>query len=263
MSMTWQRFGTALLNTLDLDPLYVLLAEAEPILGEAKLKRWLLAYWCFYSADTASRIVEQRDFYSGMFTALQQNWPHGRERRHFRGAAAAKALKYLVNFGSPEQVVDYMTQGSDFQFVASRVQQFPLFGPWISWKVADMAERVLALPIDFSDATLGIYRDPVQGAAYIKFHDKHHPITLEELDAVVEMVNAYFNQRTAPPYHDRIINIQEVETILCKYKAHCLWHYYPGMDIDEIAEGLEHGCDLAHELLRFLPSRVKAKRGAV
>lgn len=258
MTMTYQAFGTALLDTLDLDPLYVLLAEAEPMLGESRLKRWLLAYWCFYSAATASRIVEHRDFYSAMFTALQQNWAHGRERRHFRGAAAAKALKYLVRFGSPEQVVDYMTNGSDFATISKHVQEFPIFGPWIAWKIGDMTERVLSQYVDFSQANLGIYRDPVQGAAHIWFGDKHHPITLDELNEVVAEVTAAFSDRLAPPYFDRPINVQEVETILCKYKAHFYWHYYPGMDIDEIAEGLEHGCDLAQELLRFLPSRVVA-----
>lgn len=258
MSMTWQKFGLALLDTLDLDPLYVLLAEAEPVLGEARLKRWLLAYWCFYSAATASRIVEYDDFYGAMWLALDGNWPHGRERRHFRGTSAAKALRYLVNFGKPEQVVDAMLRGTDFQTIAQHVQQFPLFGPWISWKIADMAERVLAQPVDFSNASLGIYRDPVQGAAYIRFKDKHHPITLEELDQVVARVTTTFADCLAPPYFDRPFNIQEAETVLCKYKAHCLWHYYPGMDIDEVAEGLEHGCDLAQELLHYLPPRVGA-----
>jgi len=262
MAMTYLDFGHALLNTKDLDPIYVMLVEAN--LPEPVLKRWLLAYWCFYSAGVAAKIAESRCFFQTMLQANRENWPHGRERRHFRGSAADKAIRYMIDFGSPEQVVDHMTAGNDFATVAAHAQEFPMFGPWISWKIADMAESVMQRVVDFSGAELGIYRDPVQGAALVKFGDKHYPITLEELHEVVNQLTNDFSDCLAPPRYDRIINIQEVETILCKYKAHVYWRYYAGMDIDEVAEGLHGWGDLAQELSLHLPAKVVSyARGAV
>ena len=45
-------FGAQLLETKDLDPVYVMLHEAD--LGKPTLYRWLIAYWAFYHCGTAA-----------------------------------------------------------------------------------------------------------------------------------------------------------------------------------------------------------------
>jgi hypothetical protein len=43
----------------------------------------------------------------------------------------------------------------------------------------------------------------------------------------------------APPARDRLVNVQECETVLCKYKSHINGHYPPGKDTLEVLHGLK------------------------
>lgn len=249
--LTYKEFGDTLFTTEDLDPIYCILTRAN--LEENLEKRLLLAYWCYYSLGVAAAIASQKDFYIAMWKAYNEKCPRGMERRYFYGKQAEKCIQGLQDTGQPEAIVDHMTIHKDFQSAAKAVQSYRGFGPWMAWKVTDMAERVLRIPVDFSNSTLGIYKDPVMGAAWIKFGDKHHPITEQELDNVVLQLEKDFSGHLAPPHRDRPVNIQEVETVLCKYKAHCFGHYPLGKDTEDIAHGLrQYRSDLGDELLKFM-----------
>lgn len=247
--ITYQDFGIDLLSTFDLDPLYPMVLRVG--LDERTLKRWLLAYWCYYAAGAASYIAEQKDFYRAMYDGIPK-YPRGHERRHFRGDAAMRGIAGLQSFGSPERVVDAMICHNSFQAISRAAQSFPQFGPWIAWKIADMTERVLCQPVDFGDAELGVYRDPVKGAALLWYGDQHHEIDMDTLHEVVELSLGLFADYMAPPFLDRPVNIQEIETILCKFKSHYNGHYPLGNDSYEIAHGLQGWGDLAQHMYQCL-----------
>lgn len=262
--MSWADFSTTLLTKFDLDPIYAMLVDAVAAgaMDEPTLKRWLLAYWCYYSAGTASFIAEEpsHKFYEFMrlgFSGANQ-YSRGHERRHFRGENGLKAIDHLERFGPAEKVVDFIYAGAclTYSCVAERAMGFTLFGPWIAWKICDMGERVLCLDVDFHDTSLYMYKDPVQGGALYRFGDWQHPINEAELALVVKMIETEFDGYMAPPHLDRPINVQEVETLLCKYKAHVKGHYPPLFDIVEIRHGLENWGDLAGVLLQYLPDGV-------
>lgn len=259
---TWQAFGRELIESEDLDPIYTMLTECCS-LDDDTLKRWLLAYFCYYNAGVASRVAEMgsKQFYIGMRQGIAEKWPRGMERRYFWGNSAAKCVQYLEDYGAPETVVDDMTDHETFAQVSKAVTSFYNFGPWMGWKVADMAERVLLYPVDFSDATLGIYRDPVQGAAMVLQGDWREPITDGQLQGVVNAQIREFSDLLAPPYYDRPINVQEVETNLCKFKAHYKHHYPMGNDTYHVREALDGWGDLAQELLRWTPEIKPGHKG--
>ena len=234
---TYYEFGVDLITTYDLDPIYPMVVAAD--LDDSTLKKWLLAYWCYYDAGVASRIAESKDFYMAMKQGVAEGWPRGMERRYFYSKQAMNCINGLIEAGKPEEIVDFMTQYDDFQSLSDAVISFTGFGPWMAWKIGDMAERVLQIDVDFSNSELGIYKDPLQGAAYIKCGDKNYPISLDELHGVCETMEDDFSLYLAPPFLDRPINIQEVETVLCKYKAHCFGHYPYGNDTIHIAKALE------------------------
>jgi hypothetical protein len=227
-----------------------------------QLKRWCLVYWCYYHAGVSSIITERstsivhpRDFYDEMRKGISEGWPRGMERRYFYGDLAWNTVEKLEEFGSPESVVDAMTDHQDFQTADKAIQSFYGFGSWIAWKVADMADRVLQIDIDFSDTNLDMYKDPKQGAAYIySGGNKKFPITEDQLDWVVQRMESYYNKENllAPPFQDRPINIQEVETVLCKYKAHCYGFYPYGNDTVHVAKALDGWGDLAQSMLSVL-----------
>lgn len=263
--MSWADFTTLLLTKFDLDPIYAMLTDAvaDEAIDSPTLKRWLLAYWCYYSAGTASFIAEQpsHQFYEAMRAGFsgEGQYPRGHERRHFRGKDGMKAIDHLESFGPAENVVDFIYlygDGGEYQAVANRAMQFTLFGPWIAWKICDMGERVLCLDIDFYGTSLYMYKDPVQGGALYRFGDWQHPITETELAEVVAAMEGEFVHYLAPPYLDRPLNVQEYETIFCKYKAHIKGHYPPLFDIMEIRHGLKEWGGLAGVLMNYLPDGV-------
>lgn len=256
--ITWTEFTRGLLTTFDLDPIYVILTATD--LPEPILKRWLLAYWCYYSSGPASYIAEQKDFYAAMRAGFagEGQYPRGHERRHFRGQAGWAAIEHLETYGSPEKIVDYIYEGGpqDYQSVANRAMRFKLFGPWIAWKICDMGERIMCYEIDFSNANLNMYRDPVQGAALYTFGDWQHPIKPDEVNQAVIKALSEYPDLLAPPYLDRPLNVQEIETLFCKFKAHIKGHYPINFDSHEILNSLadwSDGNDLAGELLNHLP----------
>ena len=257
-------FGKELVATQDLDPVYVGLVGAD--LSPELLSRVCLAYWCFYSLGAACYIAEKpKKFWELMATAaanelpspLGGRWPRAAERRHFRGAQAINAVKELTDLViSPHGVVDHICSGGSYQEVARRAQQLRGFGPWIAWKIADMAERVLGYEVDFLGADLGIYKEPRQGAALVAHGDWKAPVTDSALSQVVKELTFAFRSLKAPPLGDRKINVQEVETVLCKYKSHFKGHYTVGKDILEVRHGLKGWGDVAQQVLGSMPKCV-------
>lgn len=292
-------FGDGLLKTGDLDPVYIAVHGAE--LDWATQCRLVLAYWCFYHLGHAAYLADikqpKRYWEAMMHSARNEGhnadgskpWPRGAERRHFRGQQAISAVEELtLRYKTPEAAVEGLTGLDDlprlkggvlrvhgpgdltFSSVSEAAKGHRGFGDWIAFKVADMADRVLNLEVDFSNCELGVYKDPRQGAALARYYrlgmDKTAPmerpwqLELTDVEFAAECAHwvKFFRSRKhkAPPLGDRLVNIQEVETIFCKWKSHMKGHYPLGKDSREIRHGLEEWAGrskLAARLLEHLP----------
>lgn len=273
---TVTEFGKELLRTGDLDPIYVAIHKTQ--LDTATLNRLCLAYWCFYSLGTAAKLAEikqPKKFWDAMMVAAinagePKPWPRGSERRHFRGEQAVAAMSSLVSlYKTPEHAIDGFIQpaGSIYTYnsVAASVQKHRGFGPWIAFKIADMSERIMGYGTDFTECHLGIYKDPRQGAAvaFLEKWDPEYPSAkwdfpisdVQLSDTVAHYVKTFRAMKLkAPPTGDRLVNVQEVETVFCKYKSHLKGHYPMGKDTREIKHGLQGWGDLAQQLSKGLPS---------
>jgi hypothetical protein len=268
------RFGADLVHTEDLDPVYVALVKAK--LPKGQLYRLLLAYFCFYHLGVSAFLSEQEGdtFWNIMeiaarnrlcdpndinFDLPEGKWPRGVERRHFRGDKCVKAMQQLRAFctpekGGPEHFVGLLFEISQmvtFEGFLNSVQVFPLFGPWIAFKVADMLERIIGAPIVFPDNLALIYKEP---RAALDFLD------IPPEQALCFLLD-HFGKNSAPPRYDRKCNIQEVETILCKWKSSKGGHYYVGKDIHEIRTGLKGWGKTADKLLAVMPKEVVTTEG--
>lgn len=276
-----ETFGRHLITTGDLDPIYIALVRAESAgdFSVPQLCRWLLAYWCYYHAGVASFLSEKEgeEFWHWMMVAARNEeetpaggrWPRGHERRHYRAKIAVDSVTSLqARYGDrPENVALYVgarvteDEHLPFRAVSARAQEHNGFGPWIAWKIADMMDRVMDVPVDFSDADIFMYKDP-EKAALMLFEQRHPlpPGTRVKKRGVLPKVLKYllgaFSGFPAPPLGDRAVNIQEVETILCKYKSHCNGFYPLWNDIHEINTGLEPWagrCSAARAFLHHMP----------
>jgi len=269
-----EEFGRQLITSRDLDPIYVALwnLKGQGLMGPDQMKRWLIAYWCFYHAGVSSYLSEFEgiEFWDKMEVAAcnavlapnGERWHRGSERRHFRGLASTLAVdSYAAMYGSnPEMMVNILeNNGPTFLGISARAQVHKLFGPWISFKVADMLERVLDVPVDFDNAAVFMFKDPVK-AALMVWRDKAGVAESavpkepgEAINLVVQYLTKAFADLKAPPALDRAIGLQEVETVLCKWKSHMNGHYPLFNDIDEIREGLPTWGKTADRFLTVMP----------
>ena len=250
-------FGEFLLKSGDLDPVYIALHNVP--WSRDQVYRWLVAYWCLYHCGAASYIsqFEGKKFWHKMYDAASNEdgeppigklWPRGSERRHFRGDDAKRAIRKLRrNYHQPENMVEYLCEAADetndYEAVAEAVKEHYLFGPWMAFKVVDMIERVLAIPINFENSAVFMFSTPVKGAlaVYEKYLFSDRPLQDQEdkIEAAVKYMQEKLGHYDAPPRNERKINIQEIETILCKWKSHMGGHYPINNDIDELHEGLK------------------------
>jgi hypothetical protein len=162
-------------------------------------------------------------------------------------------------------VEDIVSKAPNYQAVSKQVQTHPMFGPWIGFKVADMIDRVLGIHIDFTEAAVFMFKDPVKAAIMYsnqrcgyepkpEIHPELSHCTLNRyiIPTVTGELITYFHGVMAPPLYDRMVNIQEVETILCKWKSHINGHYPVGLDNREIREGVEPWVPYSKAAAQFL-----------
>lgn len=261
-------FGEALVKTRDLDPVYCAIHGAN--LGVEQTSRLLLAYWCFYDLGVASFMSEKRsDYWQWMKIAAANEqpkpgggrWPRQPERRHFRGPKCVAAVDYLSR-RAPEDWVGDLRACSTEKQVMEAIQRWPMFGPWIGFKAADMLERCLGAPIQFSENIGLIYSEP--RACLDILSDQRGISQQRQYGLLLEQLRNY----KAPPGHDRCCGPQEVETVLCKWKSHSHGGYSVGKDIREVRRSLAlWDNDSARRLLQACPQEVgeltSAYHGAV
>ena len=273
-------FGRHLITSGDLDPVYIALHRLMkdgtwPI---AQTHRWLVAYWCFYHCGFASYVSGSRiPFWRTMREAAHNEtlappsgrWPRGSERRHARGKQGIAMVDDLVaHYINATQMVKFIAtnpssiDAHDFSTIADRVKTHTLFGPWISFKVADMVDRVLDIPVDFDQAAVFMFKDPMKAAEMLfcqraRLDYKLVKAVRFDVGEVVSYLEKTFSDLKAPPFNDRPIGLQEVETVLCKWKSHMNGHYPLNNDIDEINEGLKGWGKAAEEFAAAMPEAVR------
>lgn len=255
-------FGHRMLETGDLDPVYSILKRSG--FDRDFLKRWTLAYLCYYHCGVASFVASKTgvDFWARLRQAHEEKWPRGSERRHFRGGTSDYVTKWLPSeYERPEDAINYIIGKKSpprcFSSVSDRVRSWKYFGPWVAFKVPDLLERVLDIPVDFSDCHLNLYDSP-RKASELFAESIQRPGS--SVKWVVSHLEDHFKGYLAPPSNDRPVNVQEVETILCKWGSHVKGHYPVGKDTVEIYEALEGWgkkathlrslLDISHELFQ-------------
>ena len=262
--MSIEEFGDGLLKTQDLDPVYTMLYRTS--LPEDHLRRWLLAYGMSYSSGVVGYISEQKDekFWDTMATfatnlddtPIGGRWPRGRERRHFRGIAAERAVQTMrVRYPHPEDAIKYLempvSRHRDISCaeLMARVQEWPLHGPWIGFKMADLLDRVTDMNVEFTGSDVLFFDSPKKAAK--QWMAQAHPGVNYSRDSTYVMeacvhLMKVFGERLAPPAMDRKVALAEIETILCKWGSHMNWHYPVGIDTKELVEALEPWAEVSN-----------------
>lgn len=236
MKLAIYEFGQQLLVKNDLDPVYVILYQAG--FEREKLKKWLLAYWCFYHVGTASWITDQPDYWKAMETAAgSKEWPRSSERRHFRGNNAIQSVAYLKDKGVTRLFWPFTTKSEvPVHRVMAYVQEWVGFGPWIAFKVADMVERLGICKVSFDAGAMFLFDSPRKASEMLYEAERGEKAkSIEEAGTyAVNAILERLGESLAPPSGNRRINVQEAETILCKWKSYLSGYYEIGEDIEAV-----------------------------
>lgn len=264
-------WGRKLITTEDHDPLYTALVKWNEREGDGdRLRRFMVAYWLCYSVGASWRIsaTEGSEFWRTLWHAARNEpsrtpadlfevaakddrWPRAHERRHWRGQKSVDSVVWLQQeYPEPEAMVrelEDLPGQVNLSAVELAVTRWPQFGPWIAFKAADMMERILRVPVEFPTSITTMYRDPRKGAEmagpFLRGMDPQE-VTQHLLDE--------YEGLQAPPLRDRNVNVQEVETVLCKWKSARNGKYWIGADTASHRAELELWG--GQELMRCYPS---------
>lgn len=245
-------FGKQLLDVGDLDPVYIVLWEAQ--LEKPMLLKWLLSYTCFYHVGTASWIVSQPDYWGAMLTAAgSKDYLRSSERRHYRGAQAVKSVTWLKEQGMSRLFAPIVAKPIwKSEDLINEVRKWVGFGPWVSFKVADLFERLNICQVEFSFDS-AMYDSPTKAAVALWQEEVGAPeiSDRQKCQYAVERILGELKGNTAPPRHERQLNVQEAETILCKHKSYLSGHYHIGEDVAAVRKGLlsRSKCKVSQRLL--------------
>lgn len=256
-------FGKQLIETGDLDPVYILCDRFDWD-SEEQFNSWLIAYWCFYHVGTAcwcSEATSEQKFWNRLKKAAgSKKYHRSPERRHFRANNALDSVKFLKSKGLlelfkpfyfPEQFLG--TSSPTAKQLIDYVKTWEGFGPWIAFKVADMMQALNILHVEFDHDVVCVYKEPLKGAEQVSFHYYPH-LALTGKKQCWGMAYAHLitqlGKELAPPQYARKIDIPEVETILCKWKSHMNNKYKVGEDIHSIGKALDKypDCETAQEM---------------
>lgn len=267
-------FSRQLILSGDLDPVYIAAPKAITELNQ--LKRWLIAYVCFYHCGVASYASEfsGSQFWQVMMQAAKNvtkspiggRWPRGSERRHARGKSGIEMINRLSSkYPDPEKFWDFITKGPmDIASVMKRAKTHYLFGQWIAFKIADLVDAVLHIPVDQDDVNILLYETPRNSifANWRRVYDLPANAKHKHPDILVEEATNWLRSKLAdldiPHKPGEKLDLFCLETCWCKHASHQHGHYPLNNDIDDITTDLKGWGKTAEVFSAAMPVRVPA-----
>jgi hypothetical protein len=219
----------------DIDPVYEI-PFLDAFRGNFDKIRFVYAYLLFYDVGVAlalSRLdtewgtlefVQQVSLF-----ALTKRSRRGVERRHFR----AKHAEWTATAGRSvySEFYDCTVSHHSWKNSISALKKLPSFGDWLAFKATDMLERtnlVHAYKNSDDECLATWYGVPEEGWSIIKVQENYNnkrEFLSDILQLKLRLPGGGFRQ---------IFNMQEIETLCCKYKSHTNGRYEPGNDVKHV-----------------------------
>lgn len=222
--MSFKDFSAALITTGDLDPDYLVLKEhaADTNMTSEDLFRWIiLKVFVYDTASEMSIMYFNKDFDEVVY---------GAERRKNKRNTVKQMNDVINKFDA-----SILAGGIHYRDFKKYVTQFPGIGPWAAWKMADLLERVMEININFTVDFREAYEFPLKGLLRVNGYTDDDMPMLKEGQAYARMMDAAIKSlgpvwSYEAPCGRRTLNLQELETCLCKYHSHLGGHYNVGQD---------------------------------
>lgn len=258
------RFGTAMLESKDIDPVYPVLGRLQEKLGLTGTRDeeglWLtVLYQAFYnlpSALVAFRRIGWPVSRQGYCEANLHELPIGTERRGLRGgmvrdylhgywsAVHHEATDWYVKHGGtnkPSQRRWMRAFWTGEETAEERYLKFwdqwqtiPYNGRWSAFKTAELLKEVHDFPMDAPDMRMQHCSGPREGLIWLYGLDNLGRYKALER---VRILNDYgLRLRRALADRGLPLSWEQLETILCNFNSMRQGKYYVGHDIDEMQD---------------------------
>jgi hypothetical protein len=210
-------FGNALIDSRDLDPVYNLLAWVGHDNPSVDLYWLTFLYMTWYDVESATIAYARHPEPVRQVDPGLQWIRFGTERRGLRtnGVNPMFASAWEHDW---EDALD-----GDWTRWKTSCESIWGWGPWATWKWADLAREVLGWPIRQPDLQLATSTGPRRGL-----------VMLSGLTTLDEQETYASELREASGWSWDVL-----ETVLCKYHAHRLHRYEVGHDVEELRRTID------------------------
>lgn len=251
--LTFERFARLEITSGDLDPDYIFINRVCKHLSlTPKFKaQWILLKTVVYHAESELRFLFG---YENDFSKLA----FGMERQKSKHRAAEYWFNINQRFGTdPHLSFSYLPHDANSAMIC--IEKVSGFGPWAAWKMIDLAACCLGKEFDFNGIDFRrAYDYPLRGMLLINGMDEDTSVLKDDQTyrRVLRTAKAALRSSRrllAPPDYRRLINIQEMETLFCKYHSYRHGHYEPGEDCRKLRQRIS---DSPYKKIRNLKALV-------
>lgn len=248
-------FGKSLIESEDLDPVYVALHNSD--LSEDDIESFILAWLMYYHVGVACEIMQDDDIMESMMFVAEHNdeYPRGNQRKHHRKQPAMNCILDMID--KCDDAAGFaswcLSGGVSARSIFGKVCELVGWGPCMAWRVPDLYERLGISSVKFYDDDTDLFfsAGPLHGALLCC---ETYGLNPDPIDAHLYVME-HLGHIKAPPGYERTINIQETETIFCKWKSHMSGRYDIGRDTERSKQQLiwAENNNLAMDLIKTLP----------
>lgn len=228
----------------EMDPVYPVLKEIGRLLDlDEEQLNWLIhVYVAYYDMGSALRCFESNPEprvpqtpILGLFCATERRGH--RDQYRFRSHFESVVSIAENNGGLARWIKRYLTadpEGS-WKQICLALETIHGNGRWAAYKIAEMLQKVIDLPIQAPDMGHANSTGPRDGLAYLydDLPEGNRADDIAKLDSISgDLIKRMSDKGLA-------VKIEEVETALCGLKSLINGHYYIGADIDKMQESLD------------------------
>lgn len=251
------KFGRHLMESEDIDPLYPVLRHLQQDMDEEQALWHSFLYVAWYNLPSATAAFARYPTpRAGVVDLANEGWPTGVERRNHRGVSFAlarhlqsylaatkrgQARWYREGVGT-HQVTDTQallaglpkdrfSNQWNWHIVNERLQMLYGNGRWAAYKHCEVLRRVNGMPLEAPDMGHQFSSGPRQGLATL-----YGDLEGQTSAVIAELDRRGLDLQKRLVRRGLVVDIEELETILCNWKSLLKGKYYVGHDIDELQE---------------------------
>lgn len=214
--------------TGDIDPAYPVLAHIAGQFGRTDGAWLVLRHVAYYHLGSALRSYAESQ--GPRLPSMLLRLPTGTERRAHRDVRQFAAhwddlVRQVAEHGGPREFLTPTQTGrAGWDELIERLCGVRGNGRWAAYKTAELAQKVLGVPIIASDAGHAYSTGPRKGLALLQdIPGDNSPESIAILDNMTDQLARWLPER----------DIAQVETSLCDFHSAFRGRYYIGKDIDE------------------------------